>query len=164
MKRGPRPAHEIGIWLGAYKPRMLRLTGRRADGWLPTLQYIQTPGMAEANTIIDDAALEAGRDPSEIRRLLNLFDVGFSATRHGYLQGPPQQWVYELLPLVLELGFSAFLIGQDDPHVIRTRMGSARGVQPQRQHPAGSVTGQAHALDGNAGRWGRRPSPCRSCF
>ncbi|KOV74056.1 MULTISPECIES: LLM class flavin-dependent oxidoreductase [unclassified Streptomyces] len=120
MKRGPRPAHDIGIWLGAYKPRMLRLTGRRADGWLPTLQYIQTPGMAEANRIIDDAALEAGRDPSEIRRLLNLFGVDFSATRHGYLQGPPQQWVDELLPLVLEHGFSAFLIGQDDPHVIRT--------------------------------------------
>ena len=26
-KRGPAPAHDIGIWLGAYKPRMLRLTG-----------------------------------------------------------------------------------------------------------------------------------------
>jgi alkanesulfonate monooxygenase SsuD/methylene tetrahydromethanopterin reductase-like flavin-dependent oxidoreductase (luciferase family) len=26
-KRGPRPAHDIGIWLGAYGPRMLRLTG-----------------------------------------------------------------------------------------------------------------------------------------
>jgi len=25
--------HDIGIWLGAYKPRM-RLTGRLADGWL----------------------------------------------------------------------------------------------------------------------------------
>ncbi|MBX6767167.1 MAG: LLM class flavin-dependent oxidoreductase, partial [Actinomadura rubrobrunea] len=27
-KRGPAPAHDIGIWLGAYKPRMLRLVGR----------------------------------------------------------------------------------------------------------------------------------------
>ena len=35
-KRGPAPAHPIGIWLGAYKPRMLRLTGRVADGWLPS--------------------------------------------------------------------------------------------------------------------------------
>lgn len=120
MKRGPRPAHDIAVWLGSYKPRMLRLTGRKADGWLPTLQYLQTPGMAEANKIIDDAALEAGRTPGEIRRLLNLFDVGFSTTRRGHLQGPPQQWVDELLPLVLEHGFSAFLIGQDDPHTIRT--------------------------------------------
>ena len=36
-KRGPEPAHDIGIWLGAYKPRMLRLTGAKADGWLPSM-------------------------------------------------------------------------------------------------------------------------------
>src|SRR5690606_31569107 len=30
-KRGPAPAHDIGIWVGAYKPRMLRLTGRLGD-------------------------------------------------------------------------------------------------------------------------------------
>jgi alkanesulfonate monooxygenase SsuD/methylene tetrahydromethanopterin reductase-like flavin-dependent oxidoreductase (luciferase family) len=29
-KRGPAPAHDISIWLGAYKPRMLRLVGRKA--------------------------------------------------------------------------------------------------------------------------------------
>jgi alkanesulfonate monooxygenase SsuD/methylene tetrahydromethanopterin reductase-like flavin-dependent oxidoreductase (luciferase family) len=34
---GPRPAHPIGIWVGAFKPRMLRLVGRKADGWLPSL-------------------------------------------------------------------------------------------------------------------------------
>ena len=31
-KRGPRPAHNIGIWVGAYKPRILNMTGRVADG------------------------------------------------------------------------------------------------------------------------------------
>src|SRR5690606_7980423 len=35
-KRGPVPAHRIAIWVGAYRPRMLRLTGRLADGWLPS--------------------------------------------------------------------------------------------------------------------------------
>src|SRR5690606_36029905 len=40
-KRGPAPAHDIGIWVGAYKPRMLRLTGRKADGWLPSLGYVE---------------------------------------------------------------------------------------------------------------------------
>ena len=34
---GPRPAHPIGIWVGAFKPRMIRLVGRKADGWLPSL-------------------------------------------------------------------------------------------------------------------------------
>ena len=36
---GPAPAHPVEIWLGAYKPRMLRLTGRYADGWLPSMGY-----------------------------------------------------------------------------------------------------------------------------
>jgi FAD/FMN-containing dehydrogenase len=120
MKRGPRPAHDIGVWLGAYKPRMLRLTGRKADGWLPTLEYLQTPGMEEANKTIDEAALAAGRDPGEIRRLLNILRVDFSPVRRGLLQGPPAQWVEELLPFVLDHGFSGFFIGRDDPDVIRT--------------------------------------------
>src|SRR6266545_4963193 len=34
---GPAPAHGIEIWIGAYKPRMLRLIGRLADGWLPSV-------------------------------------------------------------------------------------------------------------------------------
>lgn len=147
VKRGPRPAHDISVWLGAYKPRMLRLTGRRADGWLPTLQYIRTPGMAEANKIIDDAALGEGRAPGEIRRLLNLFDVGFSTTGRGHLQGPPRQWVEELLPLVVEHGFSAFLIGQDDPHVIRTfgeEVGPAlREAVARERKAAGTKAGPA---------------------
>ena len=33
---GPPPAHPIGSWLGAYKPRMLESTGRLADGWVPS--------------------------------------------------------------------------------------------------------------------------------
>ena len=46
---GPEPAHDIGIWLGAYKPRMLRLTGRKADGWLPSLAYLPAEDIAPAN-------------------------------------------------------------------------------------------------------------------
>src|SRR4051794_20291043 len=34
---GPQPAHPIGIWLGAYGPRMMRVVGRLADGWIPSL-------------------------------------------------------------------------------------------------------------------------------
>ncbi|RSN05587.1 5,10-methylene tetrahydromethanopterin reductase [Nonomuraea sp. WAC 01424] len=73
LKRGPRPAHDIGIWIGAYKPRMLRLTGRLADGWLPSLPYLKdVAALAEGNAVIDEAATEAGRSPSDVRRLLNL--------------------------------------------------------------------------------------------
>ncbi len=30
-KRGPAPAHPVGIWAGAYKPRFLRLVGWVAE-------------------------------------------------------------------------------------------------------------------------------------
>jgi alkanesulfonate monooxygenase SsuD/methylene tetrahydromethanopterin reductase-like flavin-dependent oxidoreductase (luciferase family) len=73
-KRGPRPAHDIGIWIGAYKPRMLRLTGRVADGWLPSLPAFGPGQLAEAGAIIDEAATEAGRAPSDVRRIVNLGD------------------------------------------------------------------------------------------
>ena len=103
-KRGPEPAHDIEIWLGAYKPRMLRLTGRKADGWLPTLSYLPREEIAASNRTIDDAAVAAGRDPREIRRLLNIGEDVLS--------------VDALLPLVTEHGFSTFILATDDPESI----------------------------------------------
>ncbi|HMN99319.1 MAG TPA: LLM class flavin-dependent oxidoreductase [Miltoncostaeaceae bacterium] len=69
---GPAPAHDVGIWIGAYKPRMLDLVGRKGDGWLPSLPYLQPGDLAAGNARIDRAARAAGRDPGEIRRLLNV--------------------------------------------------------------------------------------------
>ncbi len=69
---GPFPAHDIGIWLGAYKKRMLQLTGRLADGWLPSSPYAPPEQLAAMNKVIDDAATAAGRSPSAIRRLYNI--------------------------------------------------------------------------------------------
>src|SRR5439155_8036036 len=80
--RGPAPLHDVGIWIGAYKPRMLSLTGRKADGWLPSLPYLGAGDLAAGNAAIDEAAAEAGRDPAEIRRLLNVPGI----------EGPPAHW------------------------------------------------------------------------
>jgi alkanesulfonate monooxygenase SsuD/methylene tetrahydromethanopterin reductase-like flavin-dependent oxidoreductase (luciferase family) len=68
---GPPPAHPIEIWLGAYKPRMLRLTGRLADGWIPSFGYLKPEAVSEASARIDEAAERAGRDPAEVRRAYN---------------------------------------------------------------------------------------------
>ena len=72
IKPGPAPAHPIGIWLGAYGPRMLRLTGRLADGWLPSLGNLEADTIAERHHAIDEAAKKAGRDPADVRRLINV--------------------------------------------------------------------------------------------
>ncbi|MFD6095285.1 LLM class flavin-dependent oxidoreductase [Nocardiopsis flavescens] len=119
MKRGPAPAHDISIDLGAYKPRMLRLTGAKADGWLPSLGYLDVADMRAANRVIDEAAREAGRDPRQVRRMLNLTGGALLPAGRGFLQGPAEQWVDDLLPLVLEHGFSTFILAADDPRTIQ---------------------------------------------
>src|SRR5579883_555648 len=35
----PKPDHDIPIWLGTFGPRGLDVTGRLADGWIPSLGY-----------------------------------------------------------------------------------------------------------------------------
>ena len=120
-KRGPAPAHQIGVWIGAYKPRILKLTGRVGDGWLPSLGYL--PGgpadLAEMNRRIDEGAAEAGRDPSSIRRLLNI-NGQFAPTVSSFLVGPPEQWAEDLAGLTLEYGITGFILTADDAWTIET--------------------------------------------
>ena len=115
-KRGPRPAHDIAIWVGAYKPKMLALTGAMGDGWLPTLEYLPhgVGTLPELNARIDEAAREAGRSPRDIRRLLNVMNVSVTPQSRGTLNGPSSQWIDELADLVLNHGISGVLIGGDD--------------------------------------------------
>lgn len=63
--RGPAPTRQVPIHVGAYGPRMLRLTGRVADGWLPSLNYPPDgPGsLTGMSAQVDGGADEAGRDP-----------------------------------------------------------------------------------------------------
>ncbi|MET0419489.1 MAG: LLM class flavin-dependent oxidoreductase, partial [Actinoplanes sp.] len=105
-KRGPAPAHEVPSWVGAYKPRMLRLVGAKADGWLPSLSYLKPGDLGRGNKVIDEAAAAAGRDPREVRRLLNVF---------GDPAKKASQWVDELLALILEDGIGTVILGSDDP-------------------------------------------------
>src|SRR5215213_476664 len=69
---GPPPAHAIGIWLGAYGPRMMRVVGRLADGWIPSLPRMPLEDVPGRRQAIDDAAERAGRDPASIRRIANV--------------------------------------------------------------------------------------------
>lgn len=113
-KRGPAPAHDIPIWVGALKPRMLRLVGRKGDGWLPSLARLQPGELAAGNATIDEAALAAGRDPGEIRRIVNIDGRFSSAGGGGFLHGPANQWVEELLPYVVADGVGTFILASDD--------------------------------------------------
>ncbi|XVX20474.1 LLM class flavin-dependent oxidoreductase [Actinomycetota bacterium] len=117
LRPGPLPAHRIPIWLGAYKPRMLRLTGQLADGWVPSMGYADPPALGELNARIDEAAAKAGRAPQDIRRIYNIF--GSFGRSSDFLRGTPADWVEQLAGLALDEGMSTFILGTDDPDTLR---------------------------------------------
>ncbi|GAA2166231.1 LLM class flavin-dependent oxidoreductase [Pedococcus bigeumensis] len=113
---GPAPAHPVEIWLGAYKPRMLRLTGRSADGWLPSMGYAAPDALRELNRTIDDAATQAGRDPASVRRLYNIhgrFGADGGTRGGSMLQGSPREWAEQLAELTLTEGMSTYILAVD---------------------------------------------------
>jgi phthiodiolone/phenolphthiodiolone dimycocerosates ketoreductase len=86
---GPGPE----IWTAAHGPRMLQLTGEKADGWIPT--KMTAPDYRRSLASIGVAAERVGRDPAR-----------FTAGMLGYvLMGPDEQTVRRLTeaPLVRAL-------------------------------------------------------------
>jgi alkanesulfonate monooxygenase SsuD/methylene tetrahydromethanopterin reductase-like flavin-dependent oxidoreductase (luciferase family) len=123
---GPRPAHPISIWLGAFKPRMIRLVGRKADGWLPSLGVLTRDELRAGNERIDEAAERAGRDARSIRRLINVQGLigeqqppSRSELPVGYLAGEPLAgpagWWVETIAGFADDGFDTIVFWPVDP-------------------------------------------------
>lgn len=126
-KRGPAPAHDVKIWVGGYKPRMLDLIGRRADGWLPTFGYLDPTEIPAQNAAIDRAATAIGRRPSDVRRLVNISTD----------EATPER----MRDLATRLGFSTFILATDDPDTI-ARFGEDIG--PKARTLVDDVRGPSH--------------------
>lgn len=88
---------------------MLRLTGRLADGWIPSLggNYLAAEDAAKAHAALDEAARRAGRDPAKIERAVNVMA----------LDGKPAGWPDQLARIATALRFSTLLVTvpPDDP-------------------------------------------------
>ena len=146
-ERGPAPVHDVQVWVGALGPRMLEVTGRAGDGWLPSQSYVPPETLAERNARIDDAAAAAGRSPVDVRRLYNVSpsdDAG---------------WAEWLADLALTHGMSTFILGSDDPGTIqrfgtevapavRELVGAARAgaPSPETERPEPVVAGMGQHL------------------
>lgn len=110
---GPRPAHDIGLWIGGYGDRMMRLIGARADGWLPSSPYLGPEAMPAKLAILDEALERAGRPREAVRRIYNV--VGrFERTDDGFLHGSAERWIDDLGRLVDE-GVDGFILWARDP-------------------------------------------------
>jgi alkanesulfonate monooxygenase SsuD/methylene tetrahydromethanopterin reductase-like flavin-dependent oxidoreductase (luciferase family) len=138
---GPAPAHAVEIWIGAIGPKMLALTGRVGDGWLPSQAYVPPEQLDEKNGRIDDAALAAGREPAQIRRLYNVNPSTDPA------------WAESLAELAVDHGMSTFIVAGDDPRVVQqfgTEIAPAvRELVAHERATAGGADGPAAGTRGD---------------
>lgn len=102
----PKPAHHIPVWLGTFGPRALAVTGRVADGWLPSLGHVPDGTLPALREKVLAAAAEAGRDPAEITCAANL-TLRLGRGGEADVTGEPAEAV-ERLSGLRELGFTAF--------------------------------------------------------
>lgn len=105
----PKPARPIPIWLGTFGPRALRLTGRHADGWIPTLGYAAAEDLPAMRERVLAGASEAGRDPAQITCVLNVEVAleGYGEPDPDVVGGSPEQ-IAERLAGFAALGFAGF--------------------------------------------------------
>ena len=128
----PKPGHRIPIWLGTYGSRALALTGRLADGWIPSLGFVppeQVPAMRER---VLASAREAGRDPGAITCAYNLqvrVDER-NGTAPPVVSGPPGA-VAERLAGFVTLGFTAMNLMPVGPDKQEQAERLAREVIPE---------------------------------
>ncbi|KAA9380396.1 LLM class flavin-dependent oxidoreductase [Microbispora cellulosiformans] len=145
---GPFPPHPIGLWIGAYKRRMLELTGRLGDGWVPSSGYAAPEDLGAMTAILDAAAERAGRDPAGIRRVYNIEGRFSGAAGEGFLNGPPAVWAEQLAGLVRDHGMSVFVLAVDDDRDLKV---FAEEVAPAVREAVARERGRADRAD-RAGR------------
>lgn len=140
MHGGPVPHHQVELWIGAYGPRMLRLTGRAGDGWIPSTGYVALQDLRPMNERIDEAAQRAGREPATIRRAINIMGRITDRPGDGDFEGPPQKWVEQITNLALNAGMGTFLVSFSGDEQAQIRQFAEEVVPAVRDAVAASRT------------------------
>ncbi|WP_406105744.1 LLM class flavin-dependent oxidoreductase [Micromonospora globbae] len=132
---GPVPPRPVPLWLGGQRPRMLRVAGRHADGWISPLNiYVPPDEVPARQRIIDDAARAAGRAPADIRRIYNVIGaIGPQGGGTG-LVGDVQLWVDTLTHWAVDLGFDTFIFWPIMSPRAQLRAFADRVVPAVREH------------------------------
>jgi alkanesulfonate monooxygenase SsuD/methylene tetrahydromethanopterin reductase-like flavin-dependent oxidoreductase (luciferase family) len=127
----PKPERPIPIWLGTFGDRALALTGRLADGWIPSHGSAPPDRVPAMRERIVSAARAAGRDPAEITCA---YHVRIRVDEHARpepsdVAGPPGL-VAEELARFTKLGFTAFSLAPSGPGADEQAERLAREVIP----------------------------------
>jgi alkanesulfonate monooxygenase SsuD/methylene tetrahydromethanopterin reductase-like flavin-dependent oxidoreductase (luciferase family) len=112
----PLPEHRIPIWLGTFGDRALAVTGRLADGWIPSLGSAPPDQVPALRDKIVTAAVAAGRDPAEITCAYHLeVDPSPGASDESWVVSGPVERIAEALAGFVALGFTALSIVPGGP-------------------------------------------------
>jgi alkanesulfonate monooxygenase SsuD/methylene tetrahydromethanopterin reductase-like flavin-dependent oxidoreductase (luciferase family) len=143
----PKPEHRIPIWLGTFGNRALAVTGRLADGWIPSYGYAPPDKIEAMRKRVLAAAQSAGRDPAELTCACNIqVHVGEGADlSDDVISGHPEAVAERLVSLV-RVGFTAMNLSPvgSDPQeqverlareVIPAVRAAAVAVQPRGDQP-----------------------------
>jgi probable F420-dependent oxidoreductase len=105
----PKPEQPIPVWLGTYGNRALAITGRLADGWIPSLGFAPPTRISEMIERIRTAAVAAGRAPNAVRAIYNVPVRLDPAARfvEDSVTGSAAD-IIEQLHAFIELGFTGF--------------------------------------------------------
>ena len=127
----PKPQRAIPIWLGTYGPRALELTGRLADGWIPSLGFVGPEEAAGMRERIRRAAADAGRDPDAVACVYNVeVRIGEPVPEDSaVVSGSPDEVASKLGDLV-RIGFTGFNVALTGPDREEQRQRLAREVLP----------------------------------
>jgi probable F420-dependent oxidoreductase len=127
----PKPAHRIPIWLGTYGPRALALTGRLADGWIPSLGFAPPDQVRVLRDRVLAAAAAAGRDPNELTCAYNLqVRVDERPSDSPSVITGPADAVADQLVRFVGLGFTALNLQLVGPDTVEQVERLAREVVP----------------------------------
>ena len=126
----PRPQHRIPIWLGTFGDRALAVTGRLADGWIPSLGSAPPDRVPALRDKILAAAEAAGRDPQELTYAYHLQVNPDAAPDEPWVVSGPVEKVAETLAGFVGLGFNALSLVPEGPDRAETAAWLATEVVP----------------------------------
>jgi alkanesulfonate monooxygenase SsuD/methylene tetrahydromethanopterin reductase-like flavin-dependent oxidoreductase (luciferase family) len=112
----PKPEFAIPIWLGTFGKRALAVTGRLADGWIPSYGYMPLEQVPAMRARVLAAAREVGRDPEQITCAFHIQIRVDEQARPapGIVTGPPDAVAEELIGFV-RLGFTTLSLTPNGP-------------------------------------------------
>jgi alkanesulfonate monooxygenase SsuD/methylene tetrahydromethanopterin reductase-like flavin-dependent oxidoreductase (luciferase family) len=125
----PRPEHRIPIWLGTFGDRALAVTGRLADGWIPSLGSAPPDVATGMRDKILVAAEAVGRAPEEFTFAYHLQVEPGKVDDPSVVSGPVGE-VAQALAGFVALGFNTLSLVPGGPSRAETVEWLAEEVVP----------------------------------